>query len=302
MPQKTSTQRVLRGTYTVAPDDPFLAGHFPGFPLVPGFLLVQYLIALVNEAEALDPGAQVVLEKARFRSPVLPGTPVVVEAAVRQDAGTLQVSAALTTASGPVADLRLGFGTTPAVGGPGGSGMTAAPSAAPSITPSAGPGPGIESVIPHRSPALFVDTVTHVQPGARIRTRGTAPACDVPALASPTGPYRVFPPGLLLEAWAQSAVALACWSRPNPRVTTGLVTLLAGVRKARVLAPVPLGAVLEHECVVVRDLGDTVITAGTCHADGIPVLEVEQLTLALRAADALVPATPAPSQSIHEGS
>ncbi|MFG2922581.1 3-hydroxyacyl-ACP dehydratase FabZ family protein [Streptomyces sp. NPDC048305] len=287
MPQQQSVRRTLRGTYTVAPGDPFLAGHFPGFPLVPGLFLTQYLIGLVSAQEALDPAGPVLLEKARFRRPVQPGTPVGVEAEVLRDEGTVQVSAALTADSVPVADVRLRFGGRAA-----GHIGARTEGASPPDTP---PAADIESVIPHRGPALLVDAVTRIEPSRLIRTR--AAAREVPAL----GASSVFPPGLLLESWAQSAVALACWTRPNPRVTSGLVTLLAGVRKARLLAPVPLGAVLEHECVVVRDLGDTVITSGTCHADGRPVLEVEQLTLALRAAGTLVSATPVSSRSTNEG-
>ncbi|MFJ8860124.1 hypothetical protein ACIRD8_17005 [Streptomyces sp. NPDC102451] len=295
MPLQSSTERTLRGTYTVASDDPFLAGHFPGFPLVPGFLLFQYVHSLVSGAGAVDPTLPITLEKARFRSPVRPRVPVRAEATVRQEAGAAQVSASLTTAEGPVAQMRIRIGGAPARDSPGPArhGVPATPATTL---------PEIESLIPHRAPALLVDSVIHAEPGKRLHARRAAVACDAPSVTAAHGSSQVVPPGLVLESWAQSAVALACWTRPNPQVGTGLVTLLSGVRDARLLAPVPVGAVMEHECETVRDLGDTVITTGTCYADGRPVLEVGQLMLVLRAADTLAPHSPAARRSTQERS
>ncbi|WP_176604629.1 3-hydroxyacyl-ACP dehydratase FabZ family protein [Streptomyces lycii] len=169
----------------------------------------------------------------------------------------------------------------------------------------AGPGTGtgtstgadadrIASVIPHRPPALLVDRVTEVEPGRRLVAvtdvrlpagrRGTGTG------SGPAGAEYAYPLGLLLESWAQAAVLLACWEKPNPDVLAGQVALLAGVRDARALAPVRAGSVLEHEVRVLRDLGDTVITTGRSTVAGRPVLEMGQLTLALRGAGTLAPA------------
>jgi 3-hydroxyacyl-[acyl-carrier-protein] dehydratase len=68
-----------RARYTLSPDADFLAGHFPGRPIMPGVLIVEALaqtgaLAVLSEEEnrgklALFAG----IEKARFRRPVVPG-------------------------------------------------------------------------------------------------------------------------------------------------------------------------------------------------------------------------------------
>ncbi|MFB6613110.1 3-hydroxyacyl-ACP dehydratase FabZ family protein [Streptomyces sp. NPDC085524] len=151
----------------------------------------------------------------------------------------------------------------------------------------------IAAVIPHRPPALLVDRVVEVEPGRRLvahKAVSLAEACyrEVPAHAAEE--EYAYPLGRLLESWAQSAVLLACWEKPNPDVLAGQVALLAGVRGARSLAPVLPGSVLVHEVEMVRDLGDTVIVTGRSTVAGAPVLEVGQLTLALRGAEVLAPA------------
>ncbi|MEU4076207.1 3-hydroxyacyl-ACP dehydratase FabZ family protein [Streptomyces venezuelae] len=150
----------------------------------------------------------------------------------------------------------------------------------------------ITSVIPHRPPALLVDRVVTVEPGRRLVAHRTADTTGPGFHPGPGDGDR--PPGLplgaLLESWAQSAVLLACWERPNPDVLAGDVALLAGVRDVRVLAPVPPGSLLVHEVRMVRDLGSTVLTTGTTTVGDRTVLEVGQLTLALRPAEVLDPA------------
>ncbi|MEU3499592.1 3-hydroxyacyl-ACP dehydratase [Streptomyces hundungensis] len=144
----------------------------------------------------------------------------------------------------------------------------------------------ITSVIPHRHPALLVDRLGEVEPGKRL-TAYKAVSVAEPAyrgLAQGAAQEYAYPASMMLESWAQAALLLACWERPNPDVRTGQVTLGAGVRDARVLGSVYPGSVLVHEVTLVRDLGDTVVTRGSSSVDGRPVLEVEQLTFALRPA------------------
>ncbi|MHA4774471.1 3-hydroxyacyl-ACP dehydratase FabZ family protein [Streptomyces sp. MSC1_001] len=182
------------------------------------------------------------------------------------------------------------------------------PAPTPPGQPVAGPAPTdarITSVIPHRPPALLVDRVVAVEPGRRLvahRTVAAGPGFH----PGPARPGRdddpSLPLGLLLESWAQAAVLLACWERPNPDVLKGNVALLAGVRDVRALAPVEPGAVLVHEVRVVRDLGDTVLTTGTTVVGDRTVLEVGQLTLALRPAESLDPAAGTTAKTTDERS
>jgi len=66
---------------TVAADEPFLQGHFPGHPIMPGVLIVEALAqagaVLATRQRSFDPARQIVvlmaIDRAKFRKPVLPG-------------------------------------------------------------------------------------------------------------------------------------------------------------------------------------------------------------------------------------
>jgi len=59
-------------------DAPFLAGHFPGAPLVPGVVILQYVV----EETARQLGQQVSprqIKTAKFLAPLRPGEPLTIE-------------------------------------------------------------------------------------------------------------------------------------------------------------------------------------------------------------------------------
>jgi beta-hydroxyacyl-ACP dehydratase FabZ len=66
---------------TVAADEPYLQGHFPGNPIMPGVLIVEAMAqagaVFAARQCSFDPARQVMyfmaIDKARFRTPVLPG-------------------------------------------------------------------------------------------------------------------------------------------------------------------------------------------------------------------------------------
>lgn len=62
--------------FTLDPGEPLLAGHYPGFPILPGVCLVECAhrtaLATVDDPDA----ALVAVESARFLGPVFPGDTV----------------------------------------------------------------------------------------------------------------------------------------------------------------------------------------------------------------------------------
>lgn len=64
---------MLRGTFCLEADDPCLAGHFPGRPVVPAVLLLESLAALVDRhgfriSEVVDANFHVPLAPAQTAS------------------------------------------------------------------------------------------------------------------------------------------------------------------------------------------------------------------------------------------
>lgn len=81
--------QTIRCTAQVPNDSTIFEGHFPGYPLMPGTLLVEtvaqaggFLLMAVNGYQQLPILIQVV--KARIREPVLPQAVMDVEASVQQ--------------------------------------------------------------------------------------------------------------------------------------------------------------------------------------------------------------------------
>jgi acyl-coenzyme A synthetase/AMP-(fatty) acid ligase len=64
-------------TFTISPDHPALAGHFPGHPIVPGVVLLDHAISAIGTAldRSFDTRR---LDSAKFPSPAAPGEPLVV--------------------------------------------------------------------------------------------------------------------------------------------------------------------------------------------------------------------------------
>lgn len=150
----------------------------------------------------------------------------------------------------------------------------------------------IRARIPHRGLVLLVDRVSEVWPGDRLTAWKTLSADALALLGGlPADPDHAFPVGLLVESWAQAAVLLVCWERPNPRVTSGSVALATGARDVALLAPVRVGDVLEHRVEVIRLLDGAAVLRGSALVGGREVLTVGQFTMALRPVRALRPGT-----------
>ncbi|MFF3977353.1 hotdog domain-containing protein [Streptomyces sp. NPDC055808] len=103
-----AADETVRGSVTVAHGAPFLRGHCPGFPLVPGFALVQYVYDLVS-AHGVGAGQPMVVKKARFLSPVRPGEELVIEARIERSGGGVRATASVSADARPAARIALHF-------------------------------------------------------------------------------------------------------------------------------------------------------------------------------------------------
>ena len=149
---------------------------------------------------------------------------------------------------------------------------------------------GLKRVLPHRHPMLLLDRVTELVPGERL-TAIKAIAGNEPwyrDLADDAGPDAyAYPEVLLLESWCQAAGVLATWEHPNPDVLSGDVMLFGSLSTVTFGAPVLPGSVVEHRVRLVRALGDTLVFEGESFVGDRRVLTVEQVLMAMRAAQSL---------------
>ena len=84
----------IKAAKTLHPDEPYLAGHYPGRPIMPGVLICECVFqagaALLLGRGGLDPQKVPVLTKiqnARFRRPVFPGAKLVIEVEIVEEVG-----------------------------------------------------------------------------------------------------------------------------------------------------------------------------------------------------------------------
>ena len=63
--------------FTIKPSHPSIAGHFPGRPIVPGAVILDWVIALLERK--LRGRRVLILREVKFISPVIPGDAVTIE-------------------------------------------------------------------------------------------------------------------------------------------------------------------------------------------------------------------------------
>jgi len=109
------------GHYQLRGDEPFLRGHFPGEPLMPGVLLVEAAAQLAGIVAQSDPNLPALpglklaaIRKARFLGVVHPGEQIVLQAQIIGRIGRLiQAVASASVAGRPVLNVELTLGGDP---------------------------------------------------------------------------------------------------------------------------------------------------------------------------------------------
>ncbi|MGF1663942.1 MAG: hypothetical protein ACFCVG_16025 [Kineosporiaceae bacterium] len=252
-----------------------LRGHYPGFPIVPGVLLVETADRAVREVGGVE-AAWSGIRTTRFQRPVYPGDVLRAEVEVSSGGEITTAKVALTVAGAAAATVTLTYqDDAPAP-------VAAVPHAR--VRPGE-PDPDVTGILPHRYPMLLVDRVLHLDPPRTLLAAKAVSAGEWPY--EHAGTTTGYPWPLVVESWCQSAGVLAAADRPNPDVLSGQVMLFGGISGITLGAPVRPGDVLVHRVQLDRDLGDVLMMSGSSEVDGRTVMSVDRITMAMRPADAL---------------
>lgn len=86
--------RKVKVLKNVTVNEPFFQGHFPERPIMPGVLLIEAMaqasaLAAVKPSDPKMNVAIVLVDKARFRRPVIPGDTVIMHSEVLKDRGRM---------------------------------------------------------------------------------------------------------------------------------------------------------------------------------------------------------------------
>lgn len=103
-----------RARVVVDPSERVFAGHYPGWPILPGVCLVEYvrLTALAGLRGTGD-WTLTAIESSRFLRPVRPGDELAVECAWSGDGAVRWCSATVAVDGGTAARVRLRFDAAP---------------------------------------------------------------------------------------------------------------------------------------------------------------------------------------------
>lgn len=255
--------------------EPYLRGHFPGYPIFPGVFVLEAVCQVVAAAFAelgWDPAggrpvpAVSAVRSLRFLAPLLPGDVMSLELAAEEDpagdAGWLVTALARRSDGTVAARVRATFGGPAPTGPPAGDVVAAGP----------GDRPGweytrIHRTMPHRHPFLLIDRVLEAGPDT-IRAAKAISATD-PCYQwfgdDITPASTAYPVSLLVESLGQAAVLL--WL-DGDRSAADSVLLFVGARDYRIAGDAVPGDVVEHVVHLESVVADTIIASGQTRVGG----------------------------------
>ena len=82
---------LLTASLLVPGDHPALAGHFPGNPIVPGVLILEHVLELVETRQRCDV-AEAHVRHVKFLSPLLPGRVAIITIRTSPDGHVFSVA------------------------------------------------------------------------------------------------------------------------------------------------------------------------------------------------------------------
>ncbi|MDG9719794.1 hypothetical protein [Streptomyces sp. DH24] len=251
---------------TVNPEDPYMAGHFPGLTLLPAVFVLEALRQATSTLVGGDEPLNLLdVRSGRWLAPMQGGDEIRLEVTAAPDGpGRWKVTADGTRQDGtPVAAVKVTLGDRDAVLAAGPSADEARPGPAGEAGPAGGTGPdytGILDLLPVRHPMLLVDRVEALDPGRRITVAkavsGSEPCYQGLADGLPLSRY-MYPRSLMLESFGQASVLL--WLSTG---TAEGVPVAAAFRDCRFFGEVRPGAVLRHESRIDRLMADNVFVSG----------------------------------------
>ena len=95
-------------SYRFNPEFIGFSGHFPGHPVLPGFVQVFMVMIMAEEVEG-HPLKFLTLEKAKFQKEVFPGQEIKIEYREKMVKGMKKVEATLTVDDNQAASFQLAF-------------------------------------------------------------------------------------------------------------------------------------------------------------------------------------------------
>jgi 3-hydroxyacyl-[acyl-carrier-protein] dehydratase len=252
-------------------------GHYPGFPIVPGVLLVESCAAAVQFLPETT-GQWAGVHSTRFLAPVRPDDEATVFVTSKRRAGqSTHYKCKLAVNGEQACAVTLVFAPS----------LAAAAEEAPYPEETSGGSclRDIKGILPHRTPILLVDRVDRLFPGRSITARKAVSANELFHRSLPT--TAGFPWSLMIESWCQSAGILVAADDPNPDVLIGDVMLFGGMRGIDFHRSAHPGDVLVHHAVLERSVDGTAVMSGRTLIDGETAMTIGSISLARRPASNL---------------